>query len=538
MVRRAPFLRSLAVSALLFGLFSEWLRPLAAMAEATEMYRLLPFLGAIAVYLLIDASGVRGAIGWPAKALFTMLWIGYWFQPDAFASGAWWSAFPAMLAEDARAALSGVWLFRPETRTLLFLAGWAALAYAVQRIVTERGQALWFVAATLCFLALLQLWPGVDTSGGILRASAIGLLLLTVQQGPKWERMLEHRFAESPAASLSRLSAGVLTAAVVFAAGYALSAGSSAEVQPVSLDRLADWARATAARGEGAAPAASAPAATGYGADDSRLGRAVTPSGEIAFVATTERATYWRGETKDVYDGRGWRSSGIGAKAETFRAGRAEAGQETILQAVDVRSRSLEQTVFAGGRILRFPALEDVSGGRLSDIHLRYNADTDAYFVGTNAVRLGSYRMETALPSADPAALLADRAPASRDPSERYVQLPDALPERVRTLAQRIVADVPDHPYLRAAAIQSYLQREYRYTLETSPPPAGADFVDHFLFETKAGYCNHFSTAMVVLLRALDIEARWVKGFAPGTPDPAAPGTYVVRQSDAHSWVE
>ncbi|TLS52119.1 transglutaminase domain-containing protein [Paenibacillus antri] len=534
----SPFLRNLFVTVLLFGLFSEWLRPLASMAEATDMYRLLPFLGALAFYMAIDAGRLHGAIGWPLKLVFTALWIGYWFQPEALSSGRWLLDFPALVLEDASGLLSGVWLVSPETRTLLFLAGWAALAYAVQRIVTERGQALWFVGSTLLFLVLLQLWPGLDTTGGILRSAAFGLLLLTTQHGTKWERLLGNRFAESRGAALSRIAAGALCAAIALGSGYGLSAREPAAVEPVSLERWADWARSAAtSRGEGTF-ASALPAATGYGVDDSRLGRAVSPDDALAFTATTELATYWRGESKDVYTGRGWRSSALGETAATFRAAEAPEGAVVISQQVDVLSRALERNVFAGGQVLRFPELTDDDGARLSDIHLRYDAEDGSYFVGTNAVRLGSYRMETALAASDPSALVADGSPETDISSARYLQLPGSLPQRVRDLARDIVRDVPAHPYLQAVAVQSYLQEHYRYTLETDVPPEGADFVDHFLFDAEEGYCNHFSTAMVVLLRSIGVEARWVKGFAPGTPDPDRPGTYAVRQSDAHSWVE
>jgi transglutaminase-like putative cysteine protease len=501
------------------------------------MYRLLPFLGALAFFMAIDASGVRGAFGWPLKLAFTLVWIGYWFQPELLFSGKWLLAFPRLIAEDAGGLLSGVWLLSPETRTLLFLVGWAALAYAVQRIVTERGQALWFVASTLSFLVLLQLWPGLDTTGGIVRAAALGLLLLTTQHGIKWERLLGNRFAETRGAALSRVAAGTLCAAIALGSGYGLSARESAAVEPVSLERWADWAR-TAATSRGAATASALPAATGYGVDDSRLGRAVSPDDAIAFTATTELATYWRGESKDVYTGTGWRSSALGETGVTFRTSQAPEGAVVVSQKIDVMSRSLERHVFAGGRVLRFPELTNDDGARLSDIHLRYDADDDSYVVGTNAVRLGAYRMETVLPTSDPAALIVDRAPEATVSSSRYLQLPSSLPTRVRELARDIVQGVPEHPYLQAAAVQSYLQEHYEYTLDTVVPAAGVDFVDHFLFETGEGYCNHFSTAMVVLLRSLGIEARWVKGFAPGTPDPDSPGTYVVKQSDAHSWVE
>ena len=64
--------------------------------------------------------------------------------------------------------------------------------------------------------------------------------------------------------------------------------------------------------------------------------------------------------------------------------------------------------------------------------------------------------------------------------------------------------------------------------------------MDQFLFETKIGYCDNFSTSMVVMLRSLGIPARWVKGFAPGEivqREDSIP-VYEVTNNNAHSWVE
>jgi len=533
-----PFLRSVMVSALLFGLFAEWLRPLLAMAELTEVHRLYPLLGAIGFYLALDATGVRGAFGWPLKLLFTIGWIGYWFRPDALADGTWWLTFPVEAAEDVRSALAGELLLRPETRTMLFLTGWSALVYAVHRITIERGHALWFVAATLSFLVLLQLWPGLDTSDGALRTAGIGMTLLALQHGAKWERLLGNRFSEARSTALARFGFCAACGAAALAIGYALSAGQPSESEPVSLSPVGEWLTSAA---EGRfVPTGGAPAGTqtGFGDDDERLGRAVAPDDSVAFVAATSVPTYWRGDSKDVYTGRGWRSSALDDRSETFRNAAPPPGAEIVVQNVAALDDRIGGVVFAGGRVLRFLELKDPDGDRLSDIHVRADPDNDAYRIGTPGVRVGGYAIETALPRRDPDTLAADTAPPPRDPSDRYLQLPDELPPRVRELAERIVADVPDNRFLRARAIQSYLMANYRYSLNTEPPPPGADFVDTFLFETKEGYCNHFSTAMVVLLRAVGIEARWAKGFAPGEENADRPGTYVVRQSDAHSWVE
>ncbi|SDT06400.1 Transglutaminase-like superfamily protein [Paenibacillaceae bacterium GAS479] len=135
------------------------------------------------------------------------------------------------------------------------------------------------------------------------------------------------------------------------------------------------------------------------------------------------------------------------------------------------------------------------------------------------------------------------------------LQLPAELPERVRELAQKIAKDAGENRYDRALAMQDYLKTSFRYTLtDTQVPGAGEDLVDQFLFEQKAGYCVHFSTAMVVMLRSVDIPARWVKGFAPGDElsaeqAPAAArkalarvnasgSMYQVSAADAHAWVE
>ncbi len=73
-----------------------------------------------------------------------------------------------------------------------------------------------------------------------------------------------------------------------------------------------------------------------------------------------------------------------------------------------------------------------------------------------------------------------------------------------------------------------------------SVPTEDQDSVDQFLFETKRGYCDNFSTSMVVMLRSLDIPARWVKGFAEGEQIQNDNGdrVYQVTNNNAHSWVE
>jgi protein-glutamine gamma-glutamyltransferase len=116
----------------------------------------------------------------------------------------------------------------------------------------------------------------------------------------------------------------------------------------------------------------------------------------------------------------------------------------------------------------------------------------------------------------------------------RYLQLP-TLDTRVPALAKTITQRARN-PYDQATAIESYLRTRYRYTLDLSGKP-GNDPLAHFLFETRAGHCEYFATAMTVMLRTLGIPSREVNGFLPGEYNELG-GDYIVRASDAHSWVE
>jgi hypothetical protein len=79
--------------------------------------------------------------------------------------------------------------------------------------------------------------------------------------------------------------------------------------------------------------------------------------------------------------------------------------------------------------------------------------------------------------------------------------------------------------------------RAYPYDLEVPAPPEGQDVADYFLFDLKKGYCDYYATAMVVLARASGIPARFVSGYSSGYYD-AEHARYVVREMNAHSWVE
>ncbi len=85
------------------------------------------------------------------------------------------------------------------------------------------------------------------------------------------------------------------------------------------------------------------------------------------------------------------------------------------------------------------------------------------------------------------------------------------------------------------AALQRFRQQPYRYTL--SPPALGRHTADEFLFDTLAGFCEHYASAFVVLMRAADVPARVVTGYQGGVINPVD-GVMTVTQADAHAWAE
>ena len=107
---------------------------------------------------------------------------------------------------------------------------------------------------------------------------------------------------------------------------------------------------------------------------------------------------------------------------------------------------------------------------------------------------------------------------------------------RIQDLARRVTAG-KDDPYDQATAIEAYLRSNYQYTLTPTEPPASADPLEYFLFNSKEGYCEYFASAMGDMLRSLGIPTRLVNGYGPGAYDEKL-GRYVVKESDAHTWVE
>lgn len=237
-----------------------------------------------------------------------------------------------------------------------------------------------------------------------------------------------------------------------------------------------------------------------------------------------------RGTAFDSYDGRVWRRTHRGVPSpERTKELFSIAGQ--LRDTDDSYSISLEPlrepVVFVpeGTVAIRVPPRIVAGAGRpreivvADDFEVRYH---DADDIGLQY---------TAYVPRSPEPL-----PAGWNDSDLYLEIPEHH-ERVVELARRVIGNATSASE-KASRILHFLQSSggYRYTLD-QPEVGNALPLDVFLFRAKAGHCEYFATAMAIMLRSVGVRSRNVTGFLGGHFNSYG-NYYVLRQGDAHSWVE
>ncbi len=243
-------------------------------------------------------------------------------------------------------------------------------------------------------------------------------------------------------------------------------------------------------------------------------------------------AVYLRGATLDRYDGQSWtKDQTVLQPAEHERSiypvRRWPDRQNDRWVTVEL-SPIDPPIVFLPGDVTALQILPQMRGEAEDTITLYRSAEDDFRYAAEPALGL---RYRVFLDSARSA-----RVP-SLAPSERikYLKLPPTTSDKVEKLARAWVGTQND-PLNQAQAVEQHLRREYRYDLD-SPSGAASNPIEDFLFSSRRGHCEYYATAMAVMLRTLGVPSRDVTGFGAATYNRFG-HFYVVRQSDAHSWVE
>ncbi len=244
-------------------------------------------------------------------------------------------------------------------------------------------------------------------------------------------------------------------------------------------------------------------------------------------IKTIPRPIYWRGIALDRFDGSHWRASNYGARnikkniyGETIvKHSRNELiVQEVLTEPIDT------DVLFSANIPVGFQGLE---GSTITQIN-------DSYILPNKTSYKLKYLAYSDLQVPDADELRRDQGDYPAEAMDNYLQLP-VLNDEVRNLAEELTKD-KTNAYDKALSVKNYLQSNLKYT-RTLEGGTGEFPLNDFLFENKAGHCEYFATSMAVMLRGLGIPSRVVNGFIDGQWNPHG-DFFLVRESDAHSWVE
>lgn len=250
----------------------------------------------------------------------------------------------------------------------------------------------------------------------------------------------------------------------------------------------------------------------------SRLGESDEVAMRVKFEgdAPPPSAMYWRGPSFARFDGQTWTVSQFQRNAGMLP--RVEPDASSLVSYAVTIEPTNRKWLFAleapvrvelpFGNATMLADMQLVANRRVSD-RLRYRVES------ASAFRFGANETQPALREA--------------------LELPAGFNPKTLELARQWRADDDDPARLAERALQMFRRDEFRYTL--TPPLLGRDGVDEFLFETRAGFCEHYAGAFVVLMRAMGVPARVVTGYQGGETNPVD-GFVVVRQADAHAWAE
>ena len=239
----------------------------------------------------------------------------------------------------------------------------------------------------------------------------------------------------------------------------------------------------------------------------------------------------WRGVALGEFDGKRWHNPPERGTALAI-------GPDGILQPADPSQRRRK-----GERIQYEVQLSPMATDALFlagtpeliriNAHVLIRTSSDSYRLGfpnTEGMRYDAYSyLEESAPPGETAA-----PPLAADLRRAYLELP-RVDARIPELARAVTASTGSDER-RARVLEQYLQTSYSYTtrlLDHAVP----DPLANFLFDRRAGHCEYFASAMAVMLRTLGIPSRVATGFESGIYNPVS-GWYVIRASDAHSWVE
>lgn len=515
----------------IFFILLEWLIPIMMLTGTGYMELIMLF---IILCLAISLLNVHLVISWVIKSIYIYWFIVYVYSdlPSFTIEGL--QFFTNELVYNFALIFQGDFLYVTNAfQSIIFLILIWMFIYLIHHWLTVRMNIFYFLLLTVLFITTLDTFTEYDGTISIVKVVMLGLLMMVL--------LFIKRMVLQAGISINRdkyLMIILPSIFIIFVVGFVsvlLPKASPQWPDPIS------YVQSAIGQGNGFGGRVQK---VGYDEDDSLLGGSFMADDTVVFIAQSPTKQYWRVETKDVYTSKGWETSALG-DSMLYMSGDSiyhslPIGEEENLQVAFIQTMYPYDFVVQPYGLTTIYLPPEIEDNTL--LAMNYQTEKISPYMNNEKTVLDIYQVEYSTPKY----LYSDLTSTIEQPidptiRERYLQLPDSLPQRVIDLAKEIV-DGKENDYDKAREIESYFRLNgFRYETDGIPVPDGdEDYVDQFLFETKIGYCDNFSTSMVVMLRAVGIPARWVKGFTGGEMI-ASDGelkTYQITNNDAHSWVE
>ncbi len=524
-----------------FLLLWEWLRPIEQLTNTNHIEVFIIFL---LIAFALPFFKVKSILQSTTKILFILFSINQFHYEEGFFQFNWLQSFVTNVVKDIGLLASRNWTdVSNEFRTCLFFILLWMMGHLIHWFLKRQSIFIFFFM-TLVYITVLDTFTVYVAKAAIVRTVVSGFAVMGMLT---FYRIIQKEKVNSDAA-FTRKWMIPLAGMIAFSVLIGIIAPKAAPIWPDPVSYI------QAANKDKNADENSGIKTVGYGTNDSSLGGPFVGNDDPVFQYESNEEHYWKMETKDTYTGKGWIASG--SMPTSFRQ-EEPVPVYSFPESVETSKESARVTIHENYKynFIMYPAgISKVL--EISPVDSRGNK----LYIDTVNERISFYNsnnrhtipdgitVEFEKPKYKATDLIQttnfDSNAISPEFYQKYTQLPAGLPARVRELAEQITSGKTNW-FDKAKAMEDYFDNpEYSYDPKNvAVPGVNDDYVDQFLFDTKRGYCDNFSTSMAVMLRTLGIPTRWVKGYTGGdfvqySDGESAKQIYEVTNNNAHSWVE
>jgi transglutaminase-like putative cysteine protease len=512
-----------------FVLLWEWIRPL---KELTDTGNIGVFIFYLLLSFLLSFLQTKMWLSFSVKLLYILSTIYSFYYEGGFFSFDWIAALFKDMKSNVFYVMAGNWvdLSNPFRTILFFLLLWL-MTYLIHYWLLNRKRIFLFFVVTLIYITMLDTFTQYSAKEAIVRAiitgfAAMGILTLN-------RIIIQEKIGKDFTFSKKWMTA--LTILIALSVGIGIITPKAEPIWPDPVPFIKSLNEKSGGPGT---------QKIGYGVDDSELGGDFVGDNSVVFRAEAETKHYWKVETKDVYTGKGWVASDSNDERISLNP-----DEPIPIYSFDgdVEARERKAIIYPS---ITYPHIVYPFGVHHVKLDgngaLGLNEIIEKLYYENQQINDRPYGLEYSVPRYSVTKLQqvisSEQSRLAPEFMAKYTQLPANLPPEIHELALEVTKDQKTW-FDKARAVERYFDKAiFTYNQKNvAVPGRNDDYVAQFLFETHVGYCDNFSSSMIVMLRTLGIPARWVKGYTAGEfkqIGDSGDNIYEVTNNNAHSWVE